>query len=225
MYNSLEAIVGRIQNELSGGRPVDDTVFDKQFIADAVHKVRALLIRQYFEQNKKPDQSYYQLIECLEITCEELECKGVKSGEKVDKVTLPSLIGASSYTIGYLGSIDLKNSFEERHFDTHDNGESHIWGALNPYFIRVASDARLYNLPTPNMKFISAVLLAADPTDIEGCDWTTEYPIPGDRLHKLELLVKQDLSSLMLQLPLDKQNNANPEKPVTRPSKQKAKRE
>jgi hypothetical protein len=106
--------------------------------------------------------------------------------------------------------MDLLNSFEERLVITHDNGNYSAWGGRTPYFFRIGNKVVLFNLPTLNMKFIAVIALFANPEDVEGCDWSTAYPIPADRLMKLEMLVKQDISSLMIRVPYDQMNDANP---------------
>ena len=208
MYDTLDAIASRIWEEIMGGWIVDDGRFNIILIKDKVHVARAKIVAEHLRNRIYIDASYYQEC-CLDVICRSV----CDSPHKEYVVELPQMIGTvGRKNIKYLGTVDRKNSFENRDSFEDYTANLPFSGKPSPFFVRIDSFAVLKNLPTPNPKKLIVVGLFSNPFECDDCTEDSKYPVPGgEMLEDIHRRVMMDLSQFLVQRRVDKIHNANPD--------------
>jgi len=193
-----------IRGQLTGQVPVDDVRLRDRWIDQVMHQQRALLIAQYGRGTGVP-QSYYQIIDCLEIQCGEVECYGIKSGVKHNYIVVP-LISSIRDAVSYLGTVDGQMNFTEMSLSGF-NAQGGRFGRKPPAFTLIQDKALLKDLPP--VKIIRLVAVLYNPS--HGlCGQSIDdflYPIDDEDIAKLTTLSIKQIAST-LNIPPDIQNDA-----------------
>lgn len=206
---TLPAIVDSIILSLTNYNVVDDSKLDREYIADKVHDIRAILLHDEIREKKCVDDLYYQRTECIQILTEtnkscEVEC--VDTGITEVYVTLPALITRLGWdNIKYFGTIDMTKNFTRKSLSGILASKHARWTKNDTVYSVISQDRALIRNLTCPVEYISMVALFANPTEV--CDYNESedmYPVPDP--YKLELIVKQDILATYM-VPRDEKND------------------
>ena len=176
-YDIIDQVKGQINS--------DDSRLEEGWVIGQMNDVRAVLIKQEIDQKKALGDYFYQQTCCLEVKCKELECDGIKSGEKQWYVELPELIGGIEWNdIKYLGLNDFKSSFERTSLVGFNNYEGNIYVGGKPAYNVIGNYdgdgmiAVLKNLPSAGIKYLCLIGVLSEPSS--QCDDSLDniYPLP-----------------------------------------------
>lgn len=224
----VNEIVYSIMEQLTGFTPSKDTRIPEEFIIHQMNNIRAVLIKEKFDQDKTISDSNYQLICCLEVKCDRIICNGVDSGDKIYYVEFPKLMeGLENTSIKFVGTVEfggndpIRSHFDRYGFNAWTFSHKLPYVGKRPSYTIVggyqAGDTKidktialLKNLPTAGLRSLCALILLDNP--LEGsCNsdetMNMEYPIPSHMRYKLEMLVLQQILSTM-NTPSDDINNS-----------------
>jgi hypothetical protein len=211
--DSLREIGYRIKEQLDAGYPSDDSRIDIELVYAEVNVARAKIIAEEIKAKRSlgdVDGRYYQKKRCIEITCTPILCDGRTTGYE-HIANIPSIISAApNGGIQYLGLNNWSKRFTERNPATHMYTNEKVFGKPSPYYLRINNEVTLYNLPTPNMKYIGVIGVFDKPCD-EECSVDDPYPFPPENYLSLEILVKKHFGADILAQRPDKIQNTNPD--------------
>lgn len=212
-----EQIITSIIEQCTGKIPSDDTRIEPSFVLYKANSVRALIIKEDIVSGRSLSESYFQMKCCLEVKCDEVMCAGISSNSIVYYVELPKLIeGIGWKNITYFGTVEfpkyrkgLSANFDRYNFKGFLGLEFQEWAGKRPSYTVLGGYqdgdltvdgmlAYIKNLPTSGLKYICVNGIWANPE--EGiCDsddfMAMEYPFPEHHIHRLELIVIQQLLS------------------------------
>jgi len=211
MSKTLAEIGYSIRNQVKGFFSSDDERIDIQLVYDKVWDVRSMLLKEEYRRFKQLNDQDFTSECCLEIQCDVISCKGYNSGEKVFFVQIPkveSSLGGDA--VKYFGTMNKKTPFRKQSFQGHLYSGHEKYTGNAPSFTFVDDKAILKNLPTKGMKFMCMIAVFESPGDI--CNEDDPFPIARHLVHKLELLVIQQLMST-LQIGPDEKNDARDDSP------------
>lgn len=203
MAKSLSKIVYSIIEQCSHRVVSDDSRLDFEFIADKVHDVRLLLLKEDWAAKRKVDDGFFKRSCCFEIKCGSPNCEGNKLSDiEYHYVSLPKISTAVNGTIRYAGTV-MDNQSESFEISILSNSQWKVRGA-NPYIPKKPigtlinnSTLVLENIPE-GMKYICVDAVWENPIINCETDNNADYPIPGDLIHKLEIVTIQHVLSANL---------------------------
>lgn len=211
MSKTLAEVGHSIRNQIIGYFPTDDTRIDIQLIYDKCWDVRSVLIKDEYRQFKKINDQEYTSECCLEVECSNLVCNGIDSGDKEFFVRIPKVEASLGYdAIKYFGTTDKKSPFRRTNYKGKLFSSYETFTGRAPQFTIVDDKAILENMPTQGMKFVCMIAVFEDPRNV--CKENDPFPIARHLLHKLELLVIQQLMST-LNIGPDESNNGRDDVP------------
>jgi hypothetical protein len=211
MSKTLAEIGYSIRNQVKGFFSSDDERIDIQLVYDKAWDVRSLLLKEEYRQFKKTNDQDFTSECCLEIKCDQIVCNGFNSGVKEFYVEIPKVESSLGYdAIKYFGPVEKTNSFRRMNFNGFLYSGAEKYTGKAPSFTLVDDKAILKNLPTKRMRFVCMIAVLEDPRDI--CNEDDPFPIARHLVHKLELLVIQQLMST-IQIGPDEKNNARDDSP------------
>ena len=211
---TLEEIVFSIRDQAIGQIGTDDTKLQEAFLEKLVRDKRSLIINDQAKRGLGVDQSYYQVIDCLEVLCGEVECPGIPRGFKyyyVDIKEVESFAGS----ISYLGTIDGQNPFVRVSVSAFLTNLPSRFGKNYPVFTVVSGKALLKSPPSA-VAFLRGIMVLENPTEgvCEEDAYRAQYPVPNSVMHQLELLcLKQLFSTLPIQPDTTNDATDKPEAP------------
>lgn len=189
-YSIIDQVTGRI--------PSDDNKIEEEWVISKMNDIRAVLLRDFYNQyGYLPDEAY-QLVCCIEIACKKVTCNGVTLPDVTYYSELPDLLtGVDRASIKYLGLANFEKDFDRLPLSGWMNSDGSLWTSNEPVYTIVEDEAWYKNLPTPDIKYLCMVAAFAGPTSVCDTSLNDPYPLPDDLVHKLELLtIKQILSTL-----------------------------
>jgi len=204
-YESLEAVTSRLMNDLA--KVYDDSRLNKKIVRDKVLVARANILSKYLRANMGsiPGQYYNQC--CFEVNCEPV-CPGAPV--TVIRGKIPSLLAQlGKRAVKYLGTVDSLYPFEWRD-EVSTNFKSYVdfgCSRKNPWFTLIGNKVEVFDLPTVNTQMLMIRGVFSDPTAC-GCQEEDIF-VPADHIDEIEQQIKIELSQFLLQMKLDKMNNAN----------------
>lgn len=211
MSKSLAEIGYSIRNQVKGFFSTDDERIDIQFIYDKCWDVRSVLLKDEYRQFKKINDQDFTSECCLEVQCNTITCNGINSGVKEFYVQIPKIEASLGQdAIKYFGTVNKKIPFRRTNYSGHLYSEHETYTGRAPSFTLVDDKAMLKNMPTAGMKFICVIAVFEDPRNI--CNEDDPFPIARHLVHKLELIVIQQLTSL-IQIGPDETNNGRDNSP------------
>lgn len=211
MSKTLAEIGYSIRNQVKGYYSTDDERIDIQLIYDKAWDVRSLLIKEDYRKFKKINDQDFTTECCLKVECDLIICDGYSSGEKEYYVTLPKIEGSLGYHgIKYFGTVDKKTPFRRMNYQGYLYSDHEKYTGSVSSFTLVDDKAILKNLPTDGLKYVCLIGVLEDPRSV--CDEDKPFPIARHLVHKLELIVIQQLMST-LQIGPDENNNARDDSP------------
>jgi hypothetical protein len=180
-----------------------------EFLADKIMGINQTLIRKEFREIGFADEIYYQVHNCLEVTCHHNTCviDNITFNFKGDlyKVEYPKLLtGIGDQNIKYFGLMDMMTNFDRGSFDSLRAISYRRYSSDEPVYTTVSNYALIRNLPK-NVARLTMIGLFSDFTD--PCTFNVEtdmYPTPSE--YNLELLVKKDLLSTW-NIPFEEKND------------------
>lgn len=211
MSKTLAEIGYSIRNQVKGFFSSDDERIDIQFIYDKCWDIRSVLLKDEYRQFKKINDQDFTSECCLEVKCNSVICNGIDSGEKEFYVEMPIIensIGQDA--IKYFGTVDKKKPFRRVNYQGYIYSDHESYTGKAPSFTIINGKAILKNMPTKGLKYICVIAVFEDPRSI--CDENSPFPLARHLLHKLELIVIQQLTSL-IQIGPDEANNGRDNSP------------
>jgi hypothetical protein len=211
MSKTLAEIGYSIRNQVKGYYSTDDERIDIQLIYDKCWDVRAVLLKDEFRQFKKINDQDFTTECCLEVQCGSIVCNGMDSGVQEYYVEIPKVESALGYdAIKYFGTVDKATPFRRGNYQSFLYSGHEKYTGKVPFFTIVDDKAILKNLPTKGLKFVCMIGVLEDPRNI--CNEDDPFPIARHLVHKLELLVIQQLMST-LNIGPDENNDARDSSP------------
>lgn len=211
MSKTLAEIGYSIRNQIKGYFPSDDERIDIQLVYDKCWDVRSVLLKEEYRQFKKINDQDFTVDCCLEVQCDTIVCGGMDSGVKEFYVNIPKVEASLGQdAIKYFGTIDKMNPFRRLNFSGFMFSSAEKYTGRVPSFTIVDDKAILKNLPTRGLKYVCMIAVFEDPRDI--CSQDDPFPIARHLIHKLELIVIQQLMST-IQIGPDENNNARDDSP------------
>ena len=211
MSKTLAEIGYSIRNQVKGYFSTDDERIDIQLVFDKAWDVRSLLLKEEYRQFKTINDQDFTTECCLEVQCDVIVCGEYNSGVKEFYVTIPKVEASlGQNAIKYFGTVDKKNPFRRSNYQGFLYSEHEKYTGKAPSFTFIDDKAILKNMPTSGMKFVCLIAVFEDPRNF--CEPDSPFPIARHLVHKLELLVIQQLMST-IQLGPDERNNARDESP------------
>lgn len=208
----LIQIGSSIMNKLRGGAQSDDNKIDWELVYDEIHKCRTYVMWEDFKKSKAIDDSFYQIIRCLETACRPLICDGIDSGDSEIYVTLPKIVDIDGLPlIKYFGTVDLQIPFNAADVLAAIYGRADVYGKNPPTYTRIGTEAIIKDPPTCPIKYLGLVAVLENPTT--GCkkDYLEEeYPLPSRLIGRTEAFVLTNLGP-MLNIDNEAINNARDE--------------
>lgn len=197
---TLAEIRHSIIDQVSGRFPSDDSRLRFAFIEKLMADKRAVLLAEAMKGRISLEDDWYTVVDCLEVKCGPVSCKGYSSSRTEHYVTMPSVFGGR-YGIRFFGT-PAGHAFEEFPLFSFLAGNTRILGKSQPVYTVIDDKAIIRNLPY-GLKMIRVIAILKEPhKDDESISCLParedeEYPMPMQLVHKLELLViKQLLSTL-----------------------------
>lgn len=210
MSKSLNEIVASIRNQLIGHIGTDDTRIQESFIESQVLSVRSTLLAQEQALNRPVSDDYYQVIDCIEVKCDPIVCKGITSSHYDTYAELPGT-EAVGMGIVYLGSVDGNVQFTEKSYAGYLHGNYALASSRLPYYTIIDDKAFIKNMPDKSIKYLRLVAILTDPLQqMPGCRYDAkemDFPMPQNMVYQLEVIVLKQLFST-LQIQADQTNNA-----------------
>lgn len=211
MSKTLAEIGYSIRNQVKGFFSSDDERIDIQLIYDKCWDVRSVLLKDEYRQFKKINDQDFSTECCLEVLCNSIICNGIDSGVKEFYVQIPKIESSLGQdAIKYFGTLDKRNNFRRTNYQGHLYSDHETYTGRAPSYTLVDDKAMLKNMPTKAMKFVCVIAVFEDPRGI--CDADKPFPIARHLVHKLELIVIQQLTSL-LQIGPDESNDGRDSSP------------
>lgn len=211
MSKTLAEVGYSIRNQIKGYFSSDDERIDIQLIYDKCWDVRSILLKEEYRQFKKINDQDFTTECCLEVQCSNLICNGIDSGVKEFFVQIPKIEASIGYDgIKYFGTVDKRTPFRRVNYQGHMFAGHEKYTGRAPMFTLIDDKAILSNMPTAGMKFVCLIAIFEDPRNI--CDQDDPFPLARHLIHKLELIVIQQLMSTM-QIGPDEANNGRDNSP------------
>lgn len=211
MSKSLAEVGYSIRNQVKGYFSTDDERIDIQLVYDKAWDVRSLLLKDEYRQFKKINDQDFTSECCLKVECREMICDGINSGEKEFFVKIPKVEASLGYdAIKYFGPVSKKAPFRRTNYQGHLYSSFEKYTGKAPSFTLIDDEAILSNMPTDGLKFVCLIGVLEDPRDI--CDENDPFPIARHLVHKLEMLVIQQLMST-IQIGPDEHNDGRDDSP------------
>lgn len=211
MSKTLAEVGYSIRNQIKGYFPSDDERIDIQLIYDKCWDVRSILLKDEYRQFKKINDQDFTPDCCLEIQCGKVSCGGMDTGVVEYYVDIPKVEASLGQdAIKYFGTMDNRTPFRRVNFQGFMYSDAEKYTGRAPSFTIVDDKAILKNLPTKGMKYIKMIAVFEDPRNI--CDEDEPFPLARHLVHKLELIVIQQLMST-IQIGPDERNNARDDSP------------
>lgn len=215
MSKTLAEVGYSIRNQIKGFFSSDDERIDIQLIYDKCWDVRSILLKEEYRQFKKINDQDFTSECCLEVKCRNIICNGHDSGVVEYYVEIPKIEASLGYdSIKYFGTVDKKTPFRRLNFQGHMFAEYEKYTGKAPSFTLIDNQALLNNMPTHGMKFVCLIAVFEDPRDI--CDQNDPFPLARHLIHKLEMIVIQQLMAL-IQIGPDEANNGRDNSPDALP--------
>lgn len=207
---TLAQIVNSIRDQASGLMTVDDTRLRDTYLQKLVADRRAFLIEEEAKRGLGLNTAWLQVIDCLELQCEDILCEGKYTFTKQFFVRLPSTVSSIDTNI-YLGTIDQQQPFRETSMTGFQSAMPGRFGKTTPVYT-VLGDKALVKFQPSGLRTVRYIGILSDPvdTDSSGCGavhWEEEYPVPGLLVARLETLCLQQILSVLSIQP-DMANNA-----------------
>jgi len=182
-------IIYSVIEYISGFNITDDNPYDEHLIADKIDDIRAMLIRQEWNDKKSINDLYYQEYD-VDIEKRVKKDKHNSSEYLQFMVEFPELlVGVGWDNIKYLGKKDFRKAYNRRSLmGFNSRGDRRYTSEVVDYTIISANKAIIGN--ERQAKDIVTLALFKSPADITK-SWDTPYPVPD--VYKLELIVKQDI--------------------------------
>ncbi|VVB59147.1 Uncharacterised protein [uncultured archaeon] len=219
MSKSLSEVSYSIRNQLKGWIASQNEVISIEFIYKKISDVRSLLLQQWYTDNKWIDQESYSQV-CLEIKCEPIQCYDKHSKAYVDSGMKRYVVNApfieqfcGEQAIKYFGAPDLKHPYAKRSVSGQSFSESDAYTHHEPSFTRIGNRFILEHLPETGVKFVTLVALFEDVVEV--CEPDEVFPFPSHLLHKLELLVIQQIQAPAKQMKPSSVSDSTDRSPVT----------
>lgn len=219
MSKTLAEIGYSIRNQVKGYFSSDDERIDIQLVYDKCWDVRSLLIKEEFRRFQKLNDQDYTTECCLAVECEPIICDGKNSGHTELVVDIPKIESSVGYAgIKYFGTVDKKFPFRRVNYQGFLYSGHEKYTGNVPTYTLTDGKATIKNPPTEGLKYICIIGIFEDPRNI--CDENMPFPIARHLVHKLELLVIQQLMST-LQIGPDESNDARDGSPdvLNKPSR------
>jgi hypothetical protein len=211
MSKTLAEVGYSIRNQIKGYFSTDDERIDIQLIYDKCWDVRSILLKEEYRQFKKINDQDFTTECCLEVQCSSIVCNGIDSGVKEFFVQIPKIEASIGYDgIKYFGTVDKKTPFRRVNYQGHMFSGHEKYTGRAPMFTLVDDKAILSNMPTSGMKFVCLIAIFEDPRGI--CNENDPFPLARHLVHKLELIVIQQLMST-IQIGPDETNNGRDNSP------------
>lgn len=217
IMSKTNQIIFSIKDQCTGKIPSDDTRLTDSWILYKMNNVRALLIKESIVSSGIVDESYYQLKCCLQVKCDNIECGGVDSGMVTYYVEMPKLMeGIGWKNITYFGTVEfpkykrgLHMNFDRYSYRGFLGLEYQEWIGKRPSFTVIGGYkdgdttvdgnlAMIKNLPSSGIKFVCVNGIWANPEEAvceEEDIMDVEYPLPDYMIHRLEMIVIQQILS------------------------------
>jgi hypothetical protein len=219
MSKTLAEVGYSIRNQVKGYFSSDDERIDIQLIYDKCWDVRSILLKDEYRQFKKINDQDFTPDCCLEVQCGTISCGGMDSGVKEFYVEIPKVEASLGQdAIKYFGTLDKRTPFRRVNFQGFMYSGFEKYTGRVPSFSIVDDKAILKNLPTKGLKYVCMIAVFEDPRNI--CEEDSPFPLARHLVHKLEIIVIQQLMST-LQIGPDEKNNARDDSPeqLPKPSK------
>jgi len=211
MSKSLAEVGYSIRNQIKGFFSGDDERIDIQLIYDKCWDVRSVLLKDEYRQFKKINDQDFTTECCLEVQCGNLVCNGIDSGVKEFYITIPKIEASLGQDgIKYFGTVDKMHPFRRSNFQGFMFSGYEKYTGKVPTFTLVDDKAILKNLPTQGLKYVCLIAVFEDPRNI--CSEDDPFPIARHLVHKLELIVIQQFTSL-IQIGPDEKNEGRDSAP------------
>jgi hypothetical protein len=98
-------------------RITDDERVPIELIYEKIHDERAKMLEDYVKKHSNIPPDLYCPLKCVNIECRDIECNGIKTGDKEYYAVLENLdLTVNEYAIKFLGTIDRKISFRKMNF-------------------------------------------------------------------------------------------------------------
>jgi len=211
MSKTLNEIVHSIRNQLIGHIGTDDTRIQESFIESQILSVRSTLLRQEQDLNKPISDDFYQVIDCIEVKCDKVVCKGITTSHYDTYADLPHTESVGKGVV-YFGTIDGNIQFTEKSYTGFLYGSYALASGRMPYYTIVGNRAFIRNMPDKSIKFLRIVAILDNPLEhMEGCKYDARelhFPMPQNIIYQLEIIVIKQLLST-LNIPADETNNAS----------------
>jgi hypothetical protein len=197
---ALEEIRASLRRQLTGHKLTDDTRLEEPFIDYIIRSKRSVLIRDQAKPGLGVSAAYYQDMSCLKVETAKIVCDGRESGIEYQVVEVPqteSIRGA----VAYLGLVNGTEPFQELGLSSFLMATGGRMCRTRPSFTMLDGKAYLKFIPD-NLKVLRMIAILENPAEnrcILDFD-KTDYPIPNDKIHQLEVLcLKQLLSTNPIQ--------------------------
>ena len=195
--STVREIIYKIKEKHSSFNVTDDYPITDELIYSFMNDVRESLIREEFNNTRKINKQYYQMICCNEIECYEDVCiyDGVEIKMEIDtfKVKLPQLVtNVGDLDLSYVGDKSGGNPFFRFEFGQFASLESRMFTKNTHAYSIIGNELLLKNLYTDGQKFVCLLALLRDPST--ACNWDEEnsYPLPSEnKLIKLVVYALQ----------------------------------
>jgi len=212
----LSEIGFSIRNQLKGYFSSDDERIDIEHIYHEIHVARAVLLKEEKRKFGFIREDNYQICDCIQVNCDELECSGVKSGIIEFSAQLPPLLfGIAEQGIKYFGTMDGNHAFSWKSFTGFQYSDASTYTGKDPAYTIVSGKAFVKNFPGSIKKlcYLRMIAVLEDPS--KGCTGTScsfvnensEYPIDLNLVKKIEIMTIKQLMSTLPMMP-DESNNA-----------------
>lgn len=196
MSKTLAEIGYSIRNQVKGFFTSDDDRIDIQFIYDKCWDVRSILLKEEYRQFKKINDQDFTSECCLEVKCNNIVCNGHDSGVVEHYVDIPKIEASLGYdAIKYFGTVDKMRPFRRVNYQGHLYTSYEKYTGKSPSFTIVDSKAILKNMSTEGLKYVCVIAVFEDPRNI--CSENDPFPLARHLVHKLELIVIQQLTSVI----------------------------
>ncbi|MEE8327940.1 MAG: hypothetical protein V3R32_04000 [Nitrosomonadaceae bacterium] len=183
-----------IRNQIRGHVSTDDERIDIEHVFKLMYDVRATLLKEEYEKNKKTNFNSFSSECCLNVVCKEIECDGIKSGDTEYTVTIPRLLDALGRdAIKYFGTVDKKNNFQYLSYQGFQHSGASTYTGNVPGYSIIGETIYLKNLPTDALKYVCMIAIFEKPLIL--CKPEDPFPMGEHLIHKLQLLVIKQLLS------------------------------
>lgn len=179
--------------QVTGQLPIDDELVRMRLVEQVMREKRMLLIGQQARTRAGVSSAYYQEINCLELQCGKVECKGISTNRQHHYITVPEL---ASYrdAIWFLGSTDGSVEFQPTSLGGY-NSRHQRFGMYVPRYTIIGNKALIKD--PPNGKYVRMIAVLWDPAQglCGASKDDADYPMDDRDISKLVLLCIQQLLS------------------------------